>query len=238
MIADAPPPVVDRPALFDLRDLGQRKPVVLDHEHPLSEPIRFRIPRSAHRRWPYARVFVRFRIELDPEAAPGYGYVEMLTGLGPSASAEFVTSRKRGRLVTHWNTVNVHGSKAYRTTDLTIPVRMDNYMLEHDRQPGTHALRFELEAYRGFRVRRVVISPRSGLRLTATPSSRAGSGNTTPSPPDEDTASDAPPPRRSQVARESGGGDGSSGLLWLLLGLPVAGVAVAYRLRRSHHDDP
>ena len=88
-----PPVVVDRPVEYTLRDLHHPAPIVLRHDRLLSEQIPFRITPEAHRRWPYARVVLRFQIELDPDAGPGSGYVDMDTGTGPSASAEFITTR-------------------------------------------------------------------------------------------------------------------------------------------------
>jgi hypothetical protein len=47
-------------------------------------------------------------------------------------------------------------------------VEYPNYMLFDDARPGTHQLRFTLEAYEGLRFERVTISPSSGIALTKT----------------------------------------------------------------------
>jgi hypothetical protein len=157
---------VDQPGLYDLHDLGHNAPIVLTHEDRKSAFIPFRITKEAHRRYPYARVFLRFRIEISAKSKRGFGYVDMATGHGNSAMAEFFTRRKNGQLHINWNTTDVDGQTNHHTTKRSIKVNYPNYMLFDDATAGKHRLRFLLEHYRGFRVERVTISPRSGIALT------------------------------------------------------------------------
>jgi hypothetical protein len=161
------PVTLDRPVAYDLRELHRNAPIVLTQSHRRSRRIPFRITRSSHARWPYARVVLRFRIALEPNARPGFGYVDMYTGTGPSASVEFYTHRRRGSLVTRWDIVNTEGQQVHHTRRTTFGVTHPNYMLYRDARAGLHHLWFRLEAFKGFRVRRVVISPRTSIRLTA-----------------------------------------------------------------------
>jgi hypothetical protein len=159
------PVVVDTPAVYDLPRL-HAPAIVLKEDRRRSAPIAFKITPSAHRSWPYARVFLRFRIRLAPSAGRGFGYVDFDTGSGTSASAEFRTFRRRGHLVTEWDTVNVAGERDHTTRSKVIDVAFSNYMLYRDARAGLHKIRFRLEEYHGFHVRRVAISRRSGLQLT------------------------------------------------------------------------
>jgi hypothetical protein len=158
---------VDHAGLYDLHDLGRKAPIVLSDRHRKSDFVPFRITKEAHEKYPYARVFLRFRIRIATRTTKGFGYVTMKTGHGSSASAEFLTRRKNGRLRISWNTVTVDGQSNHSTTRRTIKVNYPNYMLFDDATAGKHRLRFELERYRGFHVDWVKISPSSGIELTA-----------------------------------------------------------------------
>ncbi|HKP91223.1 MAG TPA: hypothetical protein VJT75_14765 [Thermoleophilaceae bacterium] len=157
---------VHDPGLHDLAALGHPAPIVLTREHPRSGAISYRLTPSALRRYPYVKVFLRCTVTLSPRTTHGGGYVEMVTGSGSSASAEFLAKRKRGRLAVDWNTVDVKGQTSHHTTDRTMRVDYPNYMLFDDARPGKRTLRFELTSYEGFRFERVTISPRSGIALT------------------------------------------------------------------------
>jgi hypothetical protein len=160
-----PPVIVDTDALYDLPRL-HAPAIVLKEDRRRSSSIPIKITRGAHRRWPYARVFLRFRIRIAPSTRKGFGYVDFDTGSGTSASAEFRTSRRHGHVVTEWDTVNVAGERDHTTRRRVIDVAFSNYMLYRDARAGVHRLRFRLEEYHAFHVRSVSISRRSGLQLT------------------------------------------------------------------------
>jgi hypothetical protein len=96
----------------------------------------------------------------------GAGYVNLSSAHGSSASAEFLSSRRHGRLRIAWDTVDVHGEYDHRTTKRWITVRYPNYMRYADAGAGVHEIHFELERLGGFHFDRVEISPGSGIALT------------------------------------------------------------------------
>jgi hypothetical protein len=163
-------PVIDHDGFYSLRSLGHAAPIVITAQRPLSLPVRFRLPPGAHQgpeRW--YRVRLVCRVQLDPRAGAGFGYVNARVTSRVSASAEFETSRNRGRLLTRWNTVTVAGERRHATSRLIIAVDFANYVQTRAIIPGVHQLRFQVERYHGFRVRRVIILPSSGLERTRVP---------------------------------------------------------------------
>ena len=157
---------VDHPGLYDLAALGHPAPIVLSSEHPRSELLPYRLTAAAHRRYRYVRVFLRFEATIAGSTARGAGYVNMTTGSGSSASAEFLSERHDGRLRIKWDTVDVQGETDHVTSRRRIRVDYPNYMLFDDVKPGRHGIRFVLRTYDAFRFDRVTISPRSGIQLT------------------------------------------------------------------------
>lgn len=163
------PAVLDSPAVHDLKALKTPLPIVLKDDRLLSPKIPFRITERAHARWPYARVRFAFTVELVRTGPGALGYVDMQTGTGPSAAVEFLERRDRRGAFTQWTTANIDGSRRHVTRSTRIEARMWNLMLYPDSTAGVHQLTFRLERFRGFRVKRVVISPRSSIQLTKKP---------------------------------------------------------------------
>jgi hypothetical protein len=157
---------VDHPGLYDLRALGHAEPIVLSDTRRSSAYIEYRVPAAVHRRYPYAKVYLRFRARIAPGTTNGFGYVNMETGHGLSASAEVQSERHDRRLRFHWDTVTVKGETDYYTASSTYRIDYPNYMLFDDATPGRHRLRFALEQYKDIRFDRVEIDPRSGISLT------------------------------------------------------------------------
>jgi hypothetical protein len=163
------PAVIDSPELHSLSDLGVRAPIVLTQQRPLSRRVPFSIPRSRDPTRHY-QVISAFRLHYGDGEGGGAGYVNTLTGKGVSSSVEFKTKQDGRGLLTTWNTVGVHGTRRYTTRRQAIRVRFTNYFVRSDARPGRHALRFQLEAFDGFPVSRVVVFPhRSGVRSTTVP---------------------------------------------------------------------
>jgi hypothetical protein len=162
-------PRVDRPVVETLQRLGVGRPIVLTQAHPRSRTITYRVPAAAHRRYPYRTVVLRFRLELSSRAGPGAGYVNLQTGIGPSASAEFLTRRDRKGLRIDWNFVGVRGTRSGSSRTRKLAFRFVNHMLTPDARPGIRRLAFRLQEYGRFRVRRVIIDPQSGIQLTREP---------------------------------------------------------------------
>lgn len=158
---------VDQPGLYDLHELGRDTPIVLTDRHRKSKPIPFRITKAAHRKYPYARVYFRFRVRIAEKSKSGFGYADMRTGSGSSAKAEFVTKRKHGHLTTRWTIVHVNGSKTRTTRKRSFTIEYPNVMLFDDAAAGKHKLRFTIEHYEGLHFEEVRISPRTGIALTA-----------------------------------------------------------------------
>lgn len=168
-------PVADIPRVADpvfqtLGRLGVDRPIVLSEHRRRSQRIEYRVPATAHRRWPHRIVRLRFRVTLDRRrCGTGAGYVNLLTGLGSSAQAEIDVRRREGKLAVRWSLVNLRGERRGHSHRSTVTLAMTNYMLAPDSRPGRHTLRFQLQESGRFHVRRVVIDRSSGLRLTSDP---------------------------------------------------------------------
>lgn len=158
--------VVDKPHVYDLAPAVQRCPVVLTERHRRSSAIPFRITPRLHERYPYIHLVFRFRIVFAARSGRGTAYVNMLTGSGSSAQAEFLAARRHGRFHLAWDIVSVAGERAYRSTRRAARVTYPNYMLFADAAPGRHTIRFRLERYAGLHVERVVVSCRTTVRPT------------------------------------------------------------------------
>jgi hypothetical protein len=160
---------LDHPGIYNLNALGRAAPAVLTEQQSRTPAIAYDVPLGAARRGLYYKVALDFEIEISPSARRGFGYVTAKTDGRASASAEFVTRRRGGKLVINWNTAALHEYRKYTTRQRNIRVAFSNYVRLPATTPGRHYLTFALEQYDGFRARRVVISPKSGIIVTRQP---------------------------------------------------------------------
>ncbi len=164
MVATQP---IDHDGLRSLAQLGHPALIVLSTRTRRSRAIVFRLPRHAAQgpsHW--YRVRLHFRADVSG-SGQGFGYVNVITGHGVTASTEFVTPRRKPPARMSWNTVNTAGERKYTATRRVVDVDFRNYIVESDVSSGIHRLVFQLQQYRGLRFRRVAIRADSGVERTS-----------------------------------------------------------------------
>jgi hypothetical protein len=157
------PVALDSPQLYDLARFGRPAGIVLADRRRTSAALQYTIPEPFDGRW--VKVVVRMRATFPRGRLRGFAHVTAVTDGRVSASIEL---EGRGRAV-RWSAVGLHEGRSGRTASRRLRVSLSNYARVQAGTPGTHALRFRVKTFDGFRLRRVRIEPGSGLLVTRQP---------------------------------------------------------------------
>jgi hypothetical protein len=160
------PVAIDTTAFHGLPAFGARSPVVLTQSARRSPTFRYRLARERPKKT-WLKLAFRLRVDLVQGGRnPGFAEITADTDGRPSGSVELKRTPD-GR--TRWTAAALHGGAEGVTRRPSARVAFTNYVRTVASTTGAHTLRFRLREWNGFRVRRVVVEPRTGLFLTHQP---------------------------------------------------------------------
>ncbi len=159
--------VIDSYGNWTLNRLGYLPILFTGQNDTESYTVRYILPPNASQGpGDWYLVNLNFLIEFSKNSTNGYAYVSALTNNRSSALIKFTVKKNNDSLLINWSERNLLGVSRYSTTSSVINVSFTNYLQYQGVIPGVNTLTFKLEQHGDIKVKRLEISPTTGIELT------------------------------------------------------------------------